>query len=384
MNNQTSSKGEKEQKKVNFVLWLLGGFSVVLILYTSIYIWNYYTENNILCYIPKNIKSDNTKLAPNELGDSIGGILNPIIGITASILTFLAFYLQYKANIDQREFFYEGLKNESNKLENEKKDKIKEEIKFHISNIKILKILLVEMVDSYMETGKNLLDYLDKETKTPLSFNLYKVYFNSSYYNYQKLDFQSIYNSISFGFNSMSQKWEKEFLSIINKIDFYDKILNELSHKISIHTNSKAKTINFVGEEYQKKIVVIRQNEYLNILLESTLNDCKEFIDKFNLKLQEEINYEEFRTEIIVKLLLEFRKQSTVPRNKIFFDEILYFFNDLDQKLIYEKTQSISTSNLYKKDYYDKYFTKGNEEIKKIEDFIVKLDTVINNLETKI
>jgi hypothetical protein len=40
--------------------------------------------------------------APNEIGDSIGGTLGPFVALLASALTFLAFWVQYKANQQQR------------------------------------------------------------------------------------------------------------------------------------------------------------------------------------------------------------------------------------------------------------------------------------------
>ncbi len=36
------------------------------------------------------------------VGDTIGGILGPFIGIAAAILTFLAFWVQFKANEQQK------------------------------------------------------------------------------------------------------------------------------------------------------------------------------------------------------------------------------------------------------------------------------------------
>lgn len=39
---------------------------------------------------------------PNEIGDSIGGTLGPLVAWLASALTFLAFWIQYKANQEQR------------------------------------------------------------------------------------------------------------------------------------------------------------------------------------------------------------------------------------------------------------------------------------------
>lgn len=40
-----------------------------------------------------------------QIGDTIGGIMGPFIAIAASLLTFFAFWVQYKANIQQRQLF---------------------------------------------------------------------------------------------------------------------------------------------------------------------------------------------------------------------------------------------------------------------------------------
>ena len=41
-----------------------------------------------------------------EIGDTIGGITGPFIAIAAAGLTFIAFWVQYKANIQQRQDFF--------------------------------------------------------------------------------------------------------------------------------------------------------------------------------------------------------------------------------------------------------------------------------------
>lgn len=42
---------------------------------------------------------------PNEIGDTIGGIMGPSVAIIAAMLTFIAFWAQYDANIEQRKQF---------------------------------------------------------------------------------------------------------------------------------------------------------------------------------------------------------------------------------------------------------------------------------------
>ncbi len=78
-----------------------------------------------------------------QIGDTIGGIMGPFIAMGAAILTYMAFYMQYKANIDQRTFFTQNnlrLNNEINdqKNETEKQNVIQrfyEMLKIHQSNI---------------------------------------------------------------------------------------------------------------------------------------------------------------------------------------------------------------------------------------------------------
>ena len=62
----------------------------------------------VICYLPycfthnylEKINCDFTETG--QIGDTIGGTMGPFVAIAASILTFLAFWVQYKANILQR------------------------------------------------------------------------------------------------------------------------------------------------------------------------------------------------------------------------------------------------------------------------------------------
>lgn len=54
---------------------------------------------------------------PNEIGDTIGGIMGPSVGLIGAILTFLAFYAQIKANTEQRHQFRQSLIQQQDALE---------------------------------------------------------------------------------------------------------------------------------------------------------------------------------------------------------------------------------------------------------------------------
>jgi hypothetical protein len=100
----------KQKYFSKIAMWVLIILSLVLIIYIVVYIIRYYNHNLILFNPPQNYthtEYDFKPLSPNEIGDSIGGILNPIIGLCATMLTFLAFYMQKMANDQVRDQFKE-------------------------------------------------------------------------------------------------------------------------------------------------------------------------------------------------------------------------------------------------------------------------------------
>jgi hypothetical protein len=67
----------------------------------------------------------NRSLTPNEVGDAFGGIANPVVTLVGVFLTFMAFYIQYKANERQ-----------TNELERQKRKAEQRFIQESISNLK--------------------------------------------------------------------------------------------------------------------------------------------------------------------------------------------------------------------------------------------------------
>jgi len=82
------------------------------------------------------------------IGDTIGGIMNPFIAISGVFLTFLAFYIQFKANRLQRDLFRQEL--DSNKFENQ----FYEMLRLHKENVNELSITLKSSYYSGKETVK--------------------------------------------------------------------------------------------------------------------------------------------------------------------------------------------------------------------------------------
>ncbi len=62
------------------------------------------------------------------IGDTINGIAGPFIALFAALLTFLAFYIQYKANIQQRTQFVTTLANQNIDAKEQEKNRLKDNI----------------------------------------------------------------------------------------------------------------------------------------------------------------------------------------------------------------------------------------------------------------
>lgn len=97
---------EKQYLKAGLNLLLLIGFIAIVLLpwaFTRTF-WSFVDYNKT-----------------GAIGDTINGIAGPFIALIAAILTFIAFYIQYKANIQQREQFSLTLEKQENEYKEQQK-----------------------------------------------------------------------------------------------------------------------------------------------------------------------------------------------------------------------------------------------------------------------
>ncbi len=141
----------------NAILMIGIFLSIALFSYSVIYIYNYYSVNEILWYVPSSTGSNNKKLDANEIGDSIGGILNPVVGLLASVLTFLAFYMQKLANDQIKDQF---------KIQ-QFESQFYEMLRLHKENINEIEI---KTIDNDLIKGRAVFYEMKKELEILLAF----------------------------------------------------------------------------------------------------------------------------------------------------------------------------------------------------------------------
>jgi len=352
-------------KKIDLIQTFLIIISVGLLMYSLIYLVNYYSYNNILIHFPENYNTEKQLLNPNEIGDSIGGTLNPIIAFTASILTFLAFYIQFKANKEQREIFNNSILKEKNIEKNN-----------HITNIKIFKILVLSMISYYKETGVLLKKFIEEESQKPLQMNTFSFVTNSSYTNLNKLDLKDIFASIKYSFEDKSYDWEKEFIDTLTTIDFYEKLIEELRKKYQIHSEKKIDNLNAVGDVLNRNIGEILSDDYL-----STFEGVDDYIaivynrDKFNKPIVDDdkfegVDLEKLHNTFFKKFLDRLKKEYDKEKDEKF--KVLLEKYSLENK-------NIGAEKFQTKHYVDSLQFKYSEYFENEKQF-TRINTFLENI----
>lgn len=103
---------KRQTIKTTHKIYSLDWFSIVLLLLaTALIAFSFFAP---ALFVTHAITTDLDFRNTGPIGDTVGGLMNPFIALAGVIVTGLAFYMQYKANLLQRELFVEGQK-ESNK-----------------------------------------------------------------------------------------------------------------------------------------------------------------------------------------------------------------------------------------------------------------------------
>ncbi|MCZ8198195.1 MAG: hypothetical protein O9267_11370 [Flavobacterium sp.] len=140
-----------------------------------------------------------------QIGDTLGGIMNPFIAIAAALLTFLAFWVQFKANEQQkRDLQIERFEN-----------KFYEMLKIHRDNITEITI------------GKSLRG---------------------------RKSFISMFNELKFTYYSVKRYYETVYRPLNLQEDIDDDLIYNISYLIfffGIGRNSSLIVLDIIGEEYE-------------------------------------------------------------------------------------------------------------------------------------
>lgn len=134
--NSLEAKERSYLKAGLFLILILGFFSIVVMPWA----------------FTRDFWSIDDYTSKGGIGDTINGIAGPFIALIASVLTFLAFYIQYKANVQQRAQFILSLQKQ--KEESQAQEKIWRVERFENKFYELLKLHKANVEE--MDIGDNL------------------------------------------------------------------------------------------------------------------------------------------------------------------------------------------------------------------------------------
>lgn len=198
--------------------WILG-ISIIVILFSFASPWIFTSASS-----SENFDFTNT----GQIGDTIGGIINPFIALAGVLLTFLAFYMQIKANQIQITQFKKGLeKDKELRLLIEKKD--------YYNKLSLLKVDLTAIESDIKSKAENLKEFFENEKEFPFQTNFLIRTPSKNYVRILEIDRLSIFNGFS-EFFSHRERWIKEFSNLYNILDFLPELFRDLYDKYEYHS----------------------------------------------------------------------------------------------------------------------------------------------------
>ncbi|MCK3683986.1 putative phage abortive infection protein [Maribellus sp. YY47] len=236
-----------------------------------------------------------------QIGDTIGGIMGPFIAIAAAALTFLAFWVQYKANEQQKQ----DIKDLKERGEIEKLEaKFFELVKLHRDNVSELtyspfKRVHIEASDEDIIKeekfeGRKVFRAIDKEFKSLFAelkhffqntneINIYEEYYlnqlkKNNEINLRNIDFVTfaqidiLYSIIYFGLSFEGQKTLGDFFKGRYKQSFFESIIQFASlkpkedsgfwnkwHSMNSKTTTRIKHFNRLIQDWNKNVQKIEE-----------------------------------------------------------------------------------------------------------------------------
>ncbi|WP_428070393.1 hypothetical protein [Chryseobacterium gambrini] len=210
------------------------------------------------------IKSNLDFTGTGQIGDTLGGIMNPFIALGGVFLTFLAFYMQIKANQIQISQFNDG-------ITNEKENKIIDEKKLSFYNLSLLIIDLDDIIDDIKHKSERIKEYIDLEKQDDLYTNyLYRTP-SKKYSRVLETDRLQIYKGFIF-FLFEQESWLKSYSSLYNILDYLPELFNTIYQKYENHS----------ADLFEKKMILRGE-------LNNLMNNFSQLINNYHS--QNPLNY---------------------------------------------------------------------------------------------
>lgn len=288
-----TTKSEEKKVQVNNEETNLGGLSIsILIISVVVIVFSFFAPLLFVQETRNGINFNDT----GEIGDTIGGLMNPFIAIAGVLLTFLAFYIQFKANRIQRASFKEQLNEQQTQFSKTQfENQFYEMLKLHKDNVNELQISMIRFLrisindkEKYEEIirGRRVCEFLIKElelcyyiAKANFPSENYTVWINEAYgvfyhglnplliekHKYFKdlYDIKTLHQAENFSFLNKIIRGKYE---IEGSYDLHYPIFGGYSSQLAHYFRHLFQTVKFIASQNEDFIAYEEKRKYLRIL----------------------------------------------------------------------------------------------------------------------
>lgn len=296
-----------------------------------------------------------------SIGDTLGGIMNPFIAIGGILLTFLAFYMQIKANQIQITQFNAG-------IENEKKITLREEKKSSYYNLSLLNIDLTEIVSDINQKTERIKEYLDLEKQDNLNTNyLYRTP-SKRYTRILETDRIQIYKGYLF-FIAQEEKWLENYSKLYNVLEFLPELFSTIYSMQEKHSRDifeKKMTLRAELNNLMDQASVLINNHHAedptNYLNHPEVKICNTLIGDYYLNLEEnldevpnpksETDFNIINTEILEPFLINaLFVRNNVPNFDRMIEVLIEKISNIRKDIQLIKQRKLEFSNSLEREY---------------------------------
>lgn len=265
----------------------------------------------LLTQLPSTLNFSET----GSIGDTIGGLMNPFVALGGVLLTFLAFYIQVKANKQQREHFEKSL---GKSFLDEKKD-----CHYKLNLLMLdLEHIRIDLENRMGEIKK----YIEAESSNPYFFYPLRRNPHKMYQRLGELDRMSIYKGFKF-FCSGNDGWLSVYNTLFKLCDYLSEAIPMMYSRVDYHMND----------------VYAVKKEICTMLTD--LEQTSVFLIKDNVDNNRNI----VSNDIINKMIREYRnrlseaEETDLLKVKVILDDFVKAVNDF---FVYEKNYYYELNNL--------------------------------------
>ena len=311
------------------------------------------------------------------IGDTFG-IMNPFIGLIGILLTFLAFYMQIKANQLQRDQFKASIREDKALfLRNEKIEAY--------NSLELLSVSLDSVIKDIGEKGEKINEYEKNLRDKPYNSHILKRTPSRDYSRILEINREAIFKSFRFFANSNTENFNKLYnlLDFLPEFfqDFYPRVTNYIKESFEDKMSLRKQILEFLDEN-AALLVIYKQELGADYLMNENAALANETINR-NYKIIEK-NYDDSGNpisetdweEIDLELLKFFITESLVLKDKNLLDPrsipVIAKASNIRKDILLLKQRALEFADEVKFQY-DNLFTDNPKNLS-VESILIKIE----------